>query len=426
MGIIIKQGNVWYRNRWIQRDILIEGELIQEIKEEIIPKMEDQIVYASGKIVVPGFIDVHVHLREPGYEEKETIKTGAKAAVKGGFTTIASMPNTKPVIDQAELITYVLTKSEQAGFAKVLAIGAITKEQEGQKLADLFGMKEKGAVGFSDDGRGVKSSGLMKQAMEIAKTLGVPILAHCEDIDLTNGGVIHDGRMAKELGVPGIPAEAEYIQLARDLILAEITGVHYHVCHVSSKRSVELIREAKARGVNVTAEVTPHHLVLTEDDLKEPYAQFKMNPPLRTEEDRQALIKGLKDGTIDMIATDHAPHTEQEKGKGLLEAPFGIVGLEIAFPLLFTNLVKHHLISLEQLIDSLTIKPASLFGLNLGKIEKGSIADITIIDLEKIQSVDPTQFASKGKNTPFVGWKLQGWPIMTIVNGKIVWEEKEE
>ncbi|TCS84386.1 dihydroorotase [Tepidibacillus fermentans] len=388
--------------------------------------MEDQIVYASGKIVVPGFIDVHVHLREPGYEEKETIKTGAKAAVKGGFTTIASMPNTKPVIDQAELITYVLTKSEQAGFAKVLPIGAITKKQEGQELADLFGMKEKGAVGFSDDGRGVKSSGLMKQAMEIAKTLGVPILAHCEDIDLTNGGVIHDGRKANELGVPGIPAEAEYIQLARDLILAEITGVHYHVCHVSSKRSVELIREAKARGVNVTVEVTPHHLVLTEDDLKEPYSQFKMNPPLRTEEDRQALIKGLKDGTIDMIATDHAPHTEQEKGKGLLEAPFGIVGLEIAFPLLFTNLVKHHLISLEQLIDSLTIKPASLLGLTLGKIEKGSIADITVIDLEKIQSVDPTQFVSKGKNTPFFGWKLQGWPVMTIVNGKIVWEEKEE
>ncbi|WP_132766630.1 dihydroorotase [Tepidibacillus fermentans] len=426
MGIIIKQGNVWYRNQWIQGDILIEGEVIQEIKEEIIPKMEDQIVYASGKIVVPGFIDVHVHLREPGYEEKETIKTGAKAAVKGGFTTIASMPNTKPVIDQAELITYVLTKSEQAGFAKVLPIGAITKKQEGQELADLFGMKEKGAVGFSDDGRGVKSSGLMKQAMEIAKTLGVPILAHCEDIDLTNGGVIHDGRKANELGVPGIPAEAEYIQLARDLILAEITGVHYHVCHVSSKRSVELIREAKARGVNVTVEVTPHHLVLTEDDLKEPYSQFKMNPPLRTEEDRQALIKGLKDGTIDMIATDHAPHTEQEKGKGLLEAPFGIVGLEIAFPLLFTNLVKHHLISLEQLIDSLTIKPASLLGLTLGKIEKGSIADITVIDLEKIQSVDPTQFVSKGKNTPFFGWKLQGWPVMTIVNGKIVWEEKEE
>ena len=384
------------------------------------------MIDASGKIVVPGFIDMHVHLRDPGQVEKETIETGAEAAVRGGFTTITAMPNTKPVMDQPELITYIVAKSKEAGLAKIFPIGAITKGQDGKELADLEAMKQAGAVGFSDDGRGVGSSARMKQAMELAKKIDLPILAHCEDIELVQGGVIHEGDVAKELGVPGIPPESEYIQLARDLLLAEITGVHYHVCHVSSKRSVELIREAKAKGVKVTAEVTPHHLVLTEKDIEEPYAQFKMNPPLRTEEDRKALLEGLIDGTIDMIATDHAPHTEEEKGKGLIQAPFGIVGLETAFPVLYTQLVKTQQITLEQLIETMTIKPAKQFGLPLGVIEKGWIADLTILDLEQTKIVDPNRFASKGKNTPFANWKLSGWPVLTIVNGMIVWEQKEE
>jgi len=371
-------------------------------------------------------IDVHVHLREPGFERKETIETGSKAAVRGGFTTVAAMPNTNPVIDQPDLVEYIAMKSRQYGFAKVLPIGAITIGQKGQELADLEGMQKQGAIGFSDDGKGVASTTMMQQAMERAKEINAPILAHCEDTELAKGGVIHEGKTSQQLGVPGIPAESEFLQLERDLILAELTGVHYHLCHISSHRSVDLVRQAKARGVKVTAEVTPHHLTLMEEDVKEPYSQYKMNPPLRTEADKQALIEGFMDGTIDMIATDHAPHTEDEKGKGLLGSPFGIVGLETAFPVLYTQLVKTGMITLERLLDSLTVQPATLLKIESGEIEIGKTADLTIIDLETKKKVNPNTFASKGKNTPFTGLELQGWPVLTIVDGKIVWEQREE
>lgn len=427
MGIILKQGQIWYQNQWFLGDILIENGVVKEIKAEIEQGSDQhEVIDVKGKMVIPGMIDVHVHLREPGFESKETIETGTKAAVKGGFTTIAAMPNTNPVIDSPELISYVYEKNKEAGYAKVLQIGAITKGEKGTELADLAEMKAKSVLGFSDDGRGIQTTALMKEAMEKARGLELPIIAHVEDDSLVQGGVIHDGEAAKGLQVPGISSETEYIQLARDLILAKITGVHYHVCHVSTKESVELIREAKARGVKVTAEVTPHHLLLTDQDIKEPYSQYKMNPPLRTEADRIAMINGLKDGTIDVIATDHAPHTEEEKDRGLVKSPFGIVGLETAFPLLYTHLVQKEIITLEQLIEWLTSEPARLFDLQAGTVEIGADADITVIDLEQSQTVDPDTFLSKGKNTPFKGWELYGWPQLTIVNGKVVWQQEEE
>lgn len=429
MKILIKNGQIWYQNRWILGDLLIESGLIKEVKESHNSSYDSddqlQVIDVKGKLIAPGFIDLHVHLREPGFEYKETIETGAKAAIKGGFTSIAAMPNTKPVIDQPELVQYLIEKGKEAGYAKVLPIGAITIGEQGIELADLEGMKEKGAVAFSDDGKGIQTAALMMKAMKKAQKLKIPIVAHVEDESFLNNGVIHDGIIAKKLGVPGIPSEAEYVQLSRDLLLAEKTGVHYHVCHVSTKESVQLIREAKGRGVNVTAEVTPHHLLLTEEDLKEPYPQYKMNPPLRSEADRQALIKGLIDGTIDIIATDHAPHSEEEKNRGIVQAPFGIVGLETAFPLLYTHLVKTNILRLEDLIARLTIEPSELFGLNSGLIEVGQPADITIIDLVQAKTVDASDFFSKGKNSPFIGWELYGWPVMTFVDGQIKWHLEE-
>ncbi|GBF11949.1 dihydroorotase [Tepidibacillus sp. HK-1] len=427
MGIIIRHGKIWSKNQWFIGDLLIEKGMIQAIEQKLDNKNHlHQVIDAKGKIIIPGLIDIHVHLREPGFEQKETIETGTKAAAKGGFTTIFAMPNTNPVMDCPDLITFLKEKSKALGYVKVYPIGAITHKQEGKELANLLGMKKQGAVGFSDDGKGVQSTSLMIKAMETAKLLDMPIIAHVEDYHLAGKGVIHMGETAKQLQVQGIPSEAEYLQLERDLMLAESTGVHYHVCHVSSKESVQLIRNAKAKGVNVTAEVTPHHLLLTEKDIQPPYGHYKMNPPLRTEEDRLALIEGLIDGTIDVIATDHAPHTEDEKQRGLLDAPFGIVGLETAFPLLYTHLVMKKLVSLEQLIEWVTRKPAEIFGLQVGEIAVGLPADLAVIDLEQSKSVDPVTFASKGKNTPFTGWNLYGWPVMTIVEGKISWEQEVE
>jgi len=450
MNLVIRNGMIWHESDWIKGDLLIEAGKIKEInvidgnneirnngnidginKSNRLELNETNTVEyveidAENQLVLPGFIDLHVHLREPGYEAKETIASGAKAAVRGGFTTIAAMPNTKPVIDTPELITYVLEKAIKADYAKVLPIGAITLGEAGYELADFNTMHEKGAIGFSDDGKGVKAAEIMHRAMEKAKELSLPIIAHCEDEALVLGGVINAGIMAAKLHVPGISPKAEYAQLARDLILAKEIGVHYHVCHVSTKESVQLIREAKAAGVKVTAEVTPHHLILTEMDIKEPYSQYKMNPPLRTEEDRQALIMGITDGTIDIIATDHAPHTAAEKEQDLLMAPFGIVGLETAFPLLYTHLVRSNIISLEKLIELFSINPAKIFNLEGGKIESGEIADIVIVNITEYQKVKPEQFFSQGRNTPFKDWELWGWPLYTIVNGELKWDYRRD
>lgn len=422
LGIILKQGTIWYKDNWYDGDLLIEDGVIKEIKDEITDSKDcNQVIDVKGKIVIPGLIDTHVHLREPGFEDKETIETGSKAAVKGGYTTIAAMPNTNPVTDNIELIEFITNKAKDADCAKVKVIGAITKGEKGFELADLEGMQKSGVIGFSDDGRGVQSSSMMKEAMNCAVSLNLPIIAHCEDESLVKSGVVHDGKLVELFGMKGISSESEYAQIARDINLASDTGVHYHICHISTKESVELIREAKKNGINVTCEVTPHHLVLTEDDVKRPYSLYKVNPPLRSEEDRTALIEGLIDGTIDTIVTDHAPHTEEEKEQNMQEAPFGMVGIEIAFPVLYSQLVKTNIISLELLITKLTKRPAELFNLNAGIIDINLPADITVIDLYKSEEVNTNKFLSKGKNTPFRGWELEGWPVITIVEGEVKW-----
>jgi dihydroorotase len=425
MGILLQNGSTLnHRGDEIILDILIEGSLIVK-KGKSLATEGHQTIDCTNKWVFPGLIDAHVHLREPGFEAKETIETGTKAAAKGGFTTIACMPNTKPVLDSKELIEWVHEKRRTEGYVNVIPYGAITKRQLGQELTDFAGMKEAGIIAVTDDGVGVQSSYMMKQAMLKAKELGLPVVAHCEDDTLINGGAVHDGKFAAAHGIKGIPSESESIHVGRDILLAEATGVHYHICHISAKESVRLVRDAKRAGISVTTEVMPHHLLLCEDNIPELDANFKMNPPLRSAEDREALIEGLLDGTIDIIATDHAPHTAEEKAKGMERSPFGIVGLETAFPLLYTHLVKTGILTLLGLIERMTSKPADVFGLAAGRLNENSIADLTIVDLNMEKEIDPAQFASKGKNTPFTGWKCAGWPVLTVVGGKIVWSEED-
>ncbi|WP_055107492.1 dihydroorotase [Paenibacillus ihumii] len=386
------------------------------------PEGADQAIDAGGKLVTPGFIDMHVHLREPGYEHKETIETGSRSAAKGGFTTIACMPNTRPVIDTPETIELVKSKAQAAGLVKVLPYAAITKNELGRELTNFAALKDAGAIGFTDDGVGVQSAQMMKDAMALAQSLGMPIIAHCEDNSLVEGAPVNEGEFAKRHGLKGIPNESEAIHVGRDILLAEATGVHYHVCHVSTEQSIRLIRQAKEIGIRVTAEVCPHHLLLAETDIPGLDANWKMNPPLRSRRDVEACIQALEDGTIDMIVTDHAPHSEEEKAKGMQLAPFGIVGFETAFPLLYTKFVLTGQWDLSLLVQRMTADPARVFGLPSGKLEPGAPADLTIVDLNKEQEVNPDTFASKGRNTPFGGWKLKGWPVMTIVDGKVVYQ----
>ncbi|RXT15029.1 dihydroorotase [Ammoniphilus sp. CFH 90114] len=424
MGILIKNGKILDNGELVQRDILIIDNVISKIAEQI----EDQgykEIDVKGKLVSAGFIDMHVHLREPGFEAKETIATGTAAAARGGYTAVACMPNTKPVTDRVEVVKYIKDKAAKEGVVRVLPIGSITLRELGDELTDMAAMKEAGIVGVSDDGVGVQSSRMMKEGMKRAAELGLPVIAHCEDDTLAKGGSVHEGIFAEKNGLKGIPNEAESIHVARDIMLAEATGVHYHVCHISAEQSVRHVRYAKQLGLKVTSEVCPHHLLLTDEDIPSLDSNYKMNPPLRSKKDREALIQGLKDGTIDIIVTDHAPHTEEEKKKGMALAPFGIVGLETAFPLLYTHLVLGGEFTLEEIIEKMTRKPAELFGLPWGRLEEGAEADLTIIDLETEREVNPQEFASKGKNTPFTGWKLKGWPVMTVVAGSVVWKRDE-
>ena len=422
MNWLFKNGQVLIGNDWVKRDILIIGNRIAEIAPEI-KEVEAKTVDIAGKMIVPGLIDMHVHLREPGFEPKETIETGTRAAARGGFTTVACMPNTNPVTDSAEVVQQIIQKAEQEGYARVLPIGAITKGEQGKELADYAALKQAGVVALSDDGVGVQNSRVMKQAMREAKKQELPIVAHCEEESILEPGAsVHAGKFAERYQLKGIPSEAESIHVARDILLAEDVGVHYHVCHISTEQSVRLVREAKARGQNVTAEVTPHHLLLCEEDIPGLDPNYKMNPPLRTKRDQQALIEGLLDGTIDIIATDHAPHTSAEKKQAITEAPFGIVGLETAFPLLYTHLVCTGKLSLAELIRCMTQKPAELFGLPWGELAVGKEADLTVLDLNQEKTIDANDFASKGKNTPFHGWKVKGWPILTMMNGNVTWK----
>lgn len=424
MGTILRNGNVLIDGELVKRDILIEENVIRAIAEGLNPEGH-KVIDVTGKLVTPGFIDMHVHLREPGFEAKETIATGTASAARGGFTTVACMPNTRPVIDTPDTVQHILRKAEEEGSARVLPIGAITVRELGRELTDMAALKEAGVMAVSDDGVGIQTSQMMKDAMKMATDLGLPVIAHCEDDSLAEGGCVHEGVFSEKYGLKGIPSEAESIHVGRDILLAEATGAHYHVCHISTVESVRLVREAKQRGARVTAEVCPHHLLLCDEDIPGLDANYKMNPPLRSHRDRDALIEGLKDGTIDMIVTDHAPHTEEEKQRSMELAPFGIVGLETAFPLLYTKLVLPGIFTLPEIVDRMTKTPAEVFHLPWGTLAEGAAADIAVIDIETEKEVDPAAFASKGRNTPFTGWKLKGWPVLTMLEGRIVWQSEE-
>lgn len=416
--LIIKGGTVVdpVAGKLFQADVTVVGDRIAHIGKAPADK-DATVVDARGCLVLPGLIDMHVHLREPGYEYKETIATGAAAALRGGFAAVCAMPNTRPVCDSAAVVGFVLERGKAAGRARVYPVGALTRGSEGKELAPLGEMRAAGAVAFSDDGRWVRNGNLMRRAMEYAAMLGAPVISHCEDPDLSAGGVMHEGVTASVLGLRGMPAAAEEVAVARDIILAALTGCHLHIAHVSTAGAVRLIREAKARGVKVTAEVTPHHFTLTDEAVKGYNTNAKVNPPLRTPADVAALKEGLADGTIDVIATDHAPHAREEKEVEFDAAPFGMVGLETAVGLTMA-LVREGVLTLPQLAAKLTTNPARILGFEGGLLREGAPADITLIDPELEETVEPECFASKSGNTPFAGWRLKGLPVGVVVGGR--------
>nr|WP_304441017.1 MULTISPECIES: dihydroorotase [unclassified Candidatus Frackibacter] len=405
-------------------DLLVGDGKVTEVAEEI-DAPEAEVIDATDKIVTPGLIDMHVHLREPGFEHKEDIKSGTESAAAGGFTSVACMPNTEPVVDNATVVNYINDKAKINAKVNVFPIGSITKGLEGKELAEIGFMKEAGIVAISDDGETVMNSELMKLALEYVKAFDLPVISHCEDKTLTENGVVHEGYYSTVTGLDAIPAAAEDIIVARDIRLAEMTGTPLHIAHVSTKRAVELVRDAKARGVQVTAEVTPHHFTLTDEAITTFDTNTKVNPPLRSSEDVAVIKEGLADGTIDVIATDHAPHAWEEKDVEYDYAPFGIAGLETALPLVITELVKPEVLSLEEAIEKLTVNPAQILSLNKGSLTVGEDADITVIDLDQEYEVDANKFYSKGKNSPFIGEVLGGRAVATIVNGKLVMKNNE-
>ena len=402
------------------QDVLVEGGTITRVGPKLLDPEGAEIVDATGKIVCPGFIDIHVHLREPGYEYKETVATGTRAAAAGGFTTVCCMANTDPVNDNRSVTDYILAKARSDGVVRVHPIGAVTRGLRGEELAELAELAEAGCVAFSDDGKPVMNAALYRHAMEYVLPFGVPVISHAEDAHLSRGASMNEGVVSTELGLGGAPAAAEDVMVARDILLAELTGAHVHIAHLSTAGAVRLVRDGKSRGVRVTAEVTPHHLVLTEDAVREYDPNTKMSPPLRTKRDTEALVEGLVDGTIDCIATDHAPHALSEKEGEFDHAAFGIVGLETAVAVLLDRLVHPGLVPLPTLVARMSSDPARLLNLPGGRLTAGAPADITILDLEAEHVVEPARFRSRSRNTPFGGWKLRGAPWMTIVGGRIV------
>lgn len=423
MTTLLKNGMVYTPLGLVKKDVFVSnGKVFVSSADTLDYDHADRIIDCTDRIIIPGFTDVHVHLREPGFFYKETIASGTAAAAKGGYTCVCPMPNLKPVPSDMESLKVQLSIIEKDARVKTIPYGTITENQDGRSaLSDMEAMAPY-VCAFSDDGKGVQTGDLMETAMEKAKALGKLIVAHCEDESLLHGGYIHDGEYAKAHGHKGICSESEWGQVQRDVLLAEKTGASYHVCHISTKETVDIIRQAKARGVDVTCETGPHYLVLCDADLQED-GRFKMNPPLRSASDRDALIVGICDGTIDMIATDHAPHSEEEKSKGLAGSAFGIVGLETSFPILYTHLVKKGIITLEKLIELMSVNPRKRFGFEGGAIEDGAPADLTVIDLNRHFSIDPADFVSMGKATPFAGWEVCGKVVMTLVEGEIVYEE---
>ncbi|HEX6938289.1 MAG TPA: dihydroorotase [Longimicrobiales bacterium] len=404
------------------RDVLLADGVVVGIDRNVAPPDGTEVLDVSGLVVAPGFIDVHVHLREPGGEHKETIASGARAAAAGGFTAVCAMPNTDPPIDDPASVGFVAAEGARVGAARVYPVGAVSIGLNGERLTEVGEMVDAGAVAITDDGRPVADAGLMRLALEYAQTFGIPVASHCEERSLSRGGSMNEGLVSTRLGLGGIPNAAEDVMIARDLILAELTGGRLHIQHVSTRRGVAMIRAAKERGVAVTAEATPHHFTLTDEAVDRYRTDAKMNPPLRTAADREAVRQGIADGTLDVIATDHAPHHYDEKEQAFDEAPFGIVGLETALGLAVTELVEPGVIDLARLVERMSCAPARAFRLPGGTLRTGSPADVTVFDPTEEWTVDPEAFVSKSRNTPFAGWTLRGRAVYTIVGGRIVWK----
>lgn len=429
MRMLIKGGRCFVDGRLIDTDVLIKDGKIQALGKNLVAEDSvDKLIDASGKLVAPGLVDVHVHFRDPGLTYKETVETGSKAAAHGGFTTVGAMPNVDPVPDTPEKMRQMIKHNQQTGVVHVAQYSSVTVNRHGDQPVDFQAMKDAGAFAFSNDGSGIQTAGTMYRAMEGAAKVGLPLAAHVEDNSLLFGGVMTAGKRAEELGLPGAPSVSESAQVARDLVLAKATGVHYHICHVSTKESVELVRLAKKEGVNVTCEVTPHHLLLADKDIPANNSYFKMNPPLRHEEDRQAVIEGLLDGTIDMIATDHAPHSRKEKPQDDMRgAANGITGSETAFEMLYTKFVRPGIFSLAQLLNWLSAVPAEEFGLDqAGHLEPGKPADIAIFDLNTERKITEDSYLSKGVNSPFTGQRVYGTTDLTLVDGKVAYSRNGE
>jgi dihydroorotase len=404
------------------RDVLLVDGVVKGIGRGLSAPDGARVVDCKGLLITPGLIDLHVHLREPGQEHKETIRTGARAAAAGGFTAVCAMPNTSPPVDDPATVGYVLAEGRRAGAARVYPLGCISVGQKGERLAEVGEMVEAGAVGITDDGNPVMDSGLMRLALEYTKVFGIPVADHPEDLGLSRNGSMNEGLVSTRLGLAGKPNASEDVHILRDLLVAELTGGHIHLQHVSTRLGVEAIRVAKERGVNVTAEATPHHMLLTDEAVEGYRTEAKMNPPLRSAADRKAVTAGFADGTLDTLATDHAPHHYDEKEQAFDDAPNGIVGLETALGLVLTHLVKKKVIALGTMVERMSSGPARAFNLPGGTLRKGAPADVTVIDPKHSWMVSSKAFLSKSRNTPFDGWKLTGRAVMTIVGGKVVWE----
>ncbi len=424
VSILIKNGRILNPSENLDEvmDVFIKDGVIKK-KGLDIEACADKVIDARGCYVMPGLIDLHVHFRDPGLTYKEDIETGSRAAAKGGFTTVCCMPNTKPVVDNIDTVKYIIKKSKEAGLTNVLPVGAVTKSMQGKEITDVNELKKAGICAISEDGKSVMDSGVYRQAMKNAVRAGIPVMAHCEDINLVEGGVINLGEKSEQLGVKGISNAVEDVIALRDILLARETGATLHLCHCSTKDSVEMVRQAKAEGVKVTAEVCPHHFSMCTDDITGNDGNFKMNPPLRAREDMEALIRGLSEDIMDVISTDHAPHSAEEKAKDLEHAPFGIVGLETSVALTMTNLVKKGYITPLQMAAKMSYNPARVLGIDKGTLDEGAVADVTIINPDKEYMIDVENFVSKGKNTPFNGYKVFGEVEYTIMNGDIVYQK---
>ena len=423
-GVLLQGGRVVEPSQGIDevRVVLVPEGVVEGIGRGLSAPDGVRVVDCAGLVVTPGLIDLHVHLREPGQEHKETIRSGARAAAAGGFTAVCAMPNTSPPVDDPATVGYVLAEGRKVGAARVYPLGCISVEQKGERLAEVGEMVEAGAVGITDDGHSVMDSGLMRLALEYAKVFGIPVADHPEDLGLSRNGSMNEGLVATRLGLSGKPNASEDVHILRDLLVAELTGGHIHLQHVSTRLGVEAIRRAKERGVHVTAEATPHHMLLTDEAVEGYRTEAKMNPPLRSAADRDAVTQAFKDGTLDTLATDHAPHHYDEKEQAFDDAPNGIVGLETALGLVLTHLVGKGVIDLPTLIERMSVAPARAFKLPGGTLRKGAPADVTVIDPGLAWSVRASAFLSKSRNTPFEGWPLVGRAVMTVVGGRVIWE----